>query len=163
MTDMLRLEGRIEVLDHGEAGKIVIGWALHPENCPTTIDELEKQLAGIAAVPPGRYHELQFVQSGEMVDAKGNPELDENGNPKIDEEGKPKRGLYIRLPERELLEQSLEAAHEFDQKGSGRSAVQSFYGLPRFYEDIYRGTGAAETLEELLQCRIGDYTIAHCK
>jgi hypothetical protein len=163
MTDMLRLEGRIEVLDHGEAGKIVIDWALGRRDLPTTIAELEKDLAGIATVPPGRYHELQFVQSGAMVDDKGNPELDENGKPKIDEEGKPKRRLYIRLPERELLQQSLDAAHEFDQRGTGRSTLQSFYGLPRFYEDLYRGTGATETLEELLQSRIGDYTIAHCR
>ena len=155
MTDMLRLEGRIEVLDHGEAGKVVIDWAVDPKKCPTTIDDLERQLAGIAAVPPGRYQEVKFVQSGYIRDEKGELVRDEHGNPI--------RRLYIRLPELELLEQSLEAAHEFDQKGSGRSAVQSFYGLPRFYEDIYRGTGAAETLEELLQCRIGDYTIAHCK
>jgi hypothetical protein len=155
MTDMLRLEGRIEVLDHCEAGKIVIDWALGRRQCPTTIDDLERQLAGIAVVPAGRYHEVKFVQSGYIRDEKGEVVLDEHGDPI--------RRLYIRLPERALLEQSLEAARDFDQKGSGRSALQSFYGLPRFYEDIYRGTGAAETLEELLQCRIGDYTIAHCK
>ena len=155
MTDMLRLEGRIEVLDHCEAGKIVIDWALGRREPPTTIDDLERQLAGIAEVPADRYQDVKFVQSGNLYDEKGALMRDE--------QGRPIRRLYIRLPERELLDQSLKAAREFDEKGSGRSALQSFYGLPRFYDDIYRGTGAAETLEELLQCRIGDYTIAHCK
>jgi hypothetical protein len=155
MTDMLRLEGRIEVLDHCEAGKIVIDWALGRREAPTTIDDLERQLAGIAEVPADRYQDVKFVQSGYIRDDKGALVLDEQGHPI--------RRLYIRLPERELLEQSLKAAREFDEKGSGRSALQSFYGLPRFYEDLYRGTGATETLEELLQCRIGDYTIAHCR
>lgn len=136
MTDM-RLQNRIDVHDHCEAGKHIIDWTLGRRKLPANLDEFKAELAGIVTVPE-RYKYLEFVQSKDDT-------------------------LVIRLPEKSLLEQSVSKAQELDRMNASRSALNSFYGLPAFYQDLYSGTGAAGTIEELLQCRIGDYTIASCK
>lgn len=133
----MRLENRIEVHDHCEAGKYIIEWTLGERTCPHDLEEFKKQLDGIVTVPDD-YKTLRFVQS-------------KNGE------------LVIRLPEERLLKQSRDRARALDQRNASRMSLNSVYEPPRFYDDLYNGTGAARTIEELLQCRIGDYTIASCK
>lgn len=137
MSNELRLENRIDVHDHCEAGRKIIEWTLDPKKRPYTLEEFKEAMGDILTVPE-RYKTLEWVSS------------------KDDK-------LVIRLPEKELLEESLDRAKALDDQGASLSAIKSFYGLPTFYEDLYRGVGFPSSIGDLLNCRIGDYTIASCK
>ena len=100
----------------------------HPPEQTST--ELKEQLDGIAVVPD-RIRTVEFVQST----------LDH---------------LVLRLPVREMIEESLERMS--DPMGDGR------YPLPQFYADHYRpGFGPVMTPLDTLLARVGDYTIAQCR
>lgn len=43
---------RVEVADYIELGRLVAEWAIDPETRPRTLEELRRQLAGIAVLPP---------------------------------------------------------------------------------------------------------------
>jgi hypothetical protein len=121
---------RIEVADYIEMGRQVAQWATDPASQPRDVEELKRQLDGIAVVPD-RIKTVEFVQST----------LDH---------------LILRLPVREMIEESLERMT--DPTGDGQ------YPLPQFYADHYRpGFGPVMTPLDTLLARVGDYTIAQCK
>ena len=121
---------RIEVADYIEMGRLVAQWATDPATRPRDVAELKTQLDGIAVVPD-RIRSVEFVQST----------LDH---------------LVLRLPVREMIEESLERMT--DPMGDGR------YPLPQFYADHYRpGFGPVMTPLDTLLARVGDYTIAQCR
>ena len=92
---------RIEVADYIEMGRLVAQWATDAATRPRDVAELKTQLDGIAVVPD-RIRSVEFVQST----------LDH---------------LVLRLPVREMIEESLERMT--DPMGDGR------YPLPQFYAD----------------------------
>ena len=121
---------RIEVADYIEMGRLVAQWATDAATRPRDVAELKTQLDGIAVVPD-RIRSVEFVQST----------LDH---------------LVLRLPVREMIEESLERMT--DPMGDGR------YPLPQFYADHYRpGFGPVMTPLDTLLARVGDYTIAQCR
>jgi tetratricopeptide (TPR) repeat protein len=121
---------RIEVADYIELGRLVAQWTTEPATRPRDVGELKEQLDGIAVVPD-RIKSVKFVES------------------RIDH-------LVLRLPVKEMLEESLEEMT--DPMGDGR------YKLPQFYADHYRpGFGPAMTPLDTLLARIGDYTIGQCR
>ncbi len=121
---------RIDVADYIEMGRLVAQWATDPATQPKDVDALRDQLDGIAVVPE-RIKTVEFVQST----------LDH---------------LILRLPVREMVEESLERMT--DPMGDGR------YPLPQFYADFYRpGFGPVMTPLDTLLARVGDYTIAQCR
>lgn len=73
---------RIEVADFIEMGKMVALWVAEPETRPTTVDELRRQLDGIAVVPD-RIKKVEFCQS--TLDT-----------------------LVLRLPVKEMIDESIE-------------------------------------------------------
>jgi hypothetical protein len=73
--------GLVEVADYIELGRLVADWAASEEARPSTVDELARQLDGIARVPPA-VKEVRFVQGDADV-------------------------LVIRLPVRNLMEKRL--------------------------------------------------------
>ena len=121
---------RIEVGDFIELGKLVTEWATGRREPPRTPDELKEQLRGIAEVPD-RITEVEVVQ-GTL------------------------QKLVIRLPVREMVEQSLEIMEDPMNEGS--------YPFPQFYADFYSpGFGPVLTPRDMLYARVGDYTIAQCR
>lgn len=121
---------RIEVADFIEMGRLVAQWSVDPATRPRDVAELAEQLDGIAVVPE-RIRNVEFVQS--TLDT-----------------------LVLRLPVKEMLEESLEKMT--DPMGDGR------YPLPQFYSDHYRpGFGPVMTPLDTLLARVGDYTIAQCR
>ena len=121
---------RIEVADFIEMGRLVAQWTVDEDTRPKDVAELAEQLDGIAVMPE-RIKHVAFVQG--TLDT-----------------------LVIRLPVREMLEESLETMS--DPMGDGR------YPLPQFYSDFYRpGFGPVMTPLDTLLARVGDYTIAQCK
>jgi hypothetical protein len=121
---------RIEVADYIEMGRLVAQWATDPATRPASLAELKQQLDGIAVVPD-RIRSFEFVEST----------LDH---------------LVVRLPVKEMLEESLERVA--DPLDDGR------YPLPQFYADHYRpGFGPVMTSLDLLLARVGDFTVAQCR
>jgi hypothetical protein len=121
---------RIDVADYIEMGRLVAQWAGDETSRPKDVAELKSQLDGIATVPD-RIKTVEFVQST----------LDH---------------LILRLPVREMIEESLERMT--DPSGDGR------YPLPQFYSDFYRpGFAPVMTPLDTLFARVGDYTIAQCR
>jgi hypothetical protein len=121
---------RIEVADYIEMGRLVARWASEPETRPATLAQLKEQLIGIAAVPD-RIRSVEFVQES----------LDH---------------LVLRLPSREMIEESLERMS--DPMGDGR------YPLPPFYADYFRPAfGPVMTPLDTLLARVGDHTLAQCR
>jgi hypothetical protein len=121
---------RIEVADFIEMGRLVAQWATDPATRPNDLAGFKQQLDGIAVVPD-RIKSVEFVQST----------LDH---------------LVLRLPVREMIEESLERMT--DPMGDGQ------YPLPQFYADHYRpGFGPVMTPLDTLLARVGDYTIAQCR
>jgi hypothetical protein len=121
---------RIEVADYIELGKLVAEWSIGKRKPPTNPTELKEQLRGIADVPD-RITEVEVVQ-GTLSK------------------------LVIRLPVREMVDQSLEFMD--DPMGEGS------YPFPQFYADYYSpGFGPVLTPRDILYARVGDYTIAQCR
>ena len=121
---------RIEVADFVELGKLVAEWATGRRAPPRNPAELKEQLRGIAEVPD-RIKEVEVVQ--------GTLEK-----------------FVIRLPVREMVEQSLEIMEDPMNEGS--------YPFPQFYADFYSpGFGPVLTPRDILYARVGDYTIAQCR
>lgn len=121
---------RIEVADFIEMGRLVAEWSIDPSTRPACVEDLAAQLDGIAVLPE-RIKHVEFVQS--TLDT-----------------------LVLRLPVREMIEESLEKMS--DPMGDGR------YPLPQFYADHYRpGFGPVMTPLDTLLARVGDYTIAQCR
>jgi hypothetical protein len=121
---------RIEVADYIELGKLVAEWATGRRAPPTNPAELKSQLNGIAVVPD-RITEVEVVQ-GTL------------------------KKLVIRLPVREMVEQSLQVMEDPMAEGS--------YPFPQFYSDYYSpGFGPVLTPRDILYARVGDYTIAQCR
>ena len=121
---------RIDVADFIEMGRLVAQWTVDPDTRPRDVAELADQLDGIAVVPE-RIKHIEFVQG--TLDT-----------------------LVLRLPVKEMLEESLEVMS--DPMGDGR------YPLPQFYADYYRpGFGPVMTPLDTLLARVGDYTIAQCR
>jgi hypothetical protein len=121
---------RIEVADYIELGKLVAEWSTGKRVPPTNPAELKEQLRGIAEVPD-RITEVEVVQ-GTL------------------------QKLVIRLPVREMVEQSLDLMD--DPMGEGS------YPFPQFYSDYYSpGFGPVLTPRDILYARVGDYTIAQCR
>ena len=121
---------RIEVADYIEMGRLVALWATEPATRPKDAEEFRQQLEGIAVVPE-RIREVSFVQST----------LDH---------------LVLRLPVREMIEESLERMTD--------PTVDGQYPLPQFYADYYRpGFAPVMTPLDTLLARVGDYTIAQCR
>lgn len=73
--------GLVEVADHIELGRLVADWAAHEDTRPDCVEELVRQLDGIAKVP-STITDVEFVQGKEHV-------------------------LVIRLPEKGLMEQRM--------------------------------------------------------
>jgi hypothetical protein len=120
----------VEVADFIEMGRLVAQWSVDPATRPGNVAELKDQLDGIAVVPQ-RVKNIEFVQGS----------LDT---------------LVVRLPVKEMLEESLERMT--DPMGDTR------YPLPQFYSDHYRpGFGPVMTPLDTLLARVGDYTIAQCR
>jgi len=90
---------RIEVADFIEMGKMVALWVAEPETRPTTVEELRRQLDGIAVVPD-RIKKVEFCQS--TLDT-----------------------LVLRLPVREMIDESIAAMS--DPMGDGRYPLPQFY------------------------------------
>lgn len=90
---------RIDVIDYIEMGRLVAQWVMEPESRPACVDELRRQLSGIAVVPPS-------VKSFEF----GQSTLDH---------------AVLRLPPRELIEEGIEAAT--DPMGDSRYPLPQFY------------------------------------
>ena len=121
---------RIEVEDYIEIGRLVAEWAADPASRPKDLGALKAQLAGVAVIPE-RIKSVEFVQST----------LDH---------------LIIRLPAREMIEESVERMS--DPMASGR------YPMPQFYADHCRpGFGPVMTPLDTLLARVGDHTIAQCR
>lgn len=121
---------QIDVADHIEMGRVVAQWSVDPSSRPRTIGELRQQLEGIAIVPE-RIRSVEFVQGT----------LDH---------------LVLRLPAREMIEESVERAA--DPLDDGR------HPLPQFYADHFRpGFGPVMTPLDLLLARVGDCTISQCR
>jgi hypothetical protein len=121
---------RIEVADYIEMGRLVAQWATEPASRPADVAALKAQLEGIALVPD-RIKTVEFVQGT----------LDH---------------LVLRLPAKEMIEESLERAT--DPMGDGQIP------LPQFYADHYRpGFGPVMTPLDTLLARVGDHTIAQCR
>ncbi len=122
--------GLVEVADYIELGRVVADWTRYPETRPTTVKELAAQLDGIAQVPES-FREIQFVEGKSDV-------------------------LVIRLPERQLLEQTMSRIDSL--------LVEDRYMLPKFYDDIYsRHFGPQMSALDTFLARVGDYTIAQCR
>ncbi len=120
----------VEVTDYVGMGSVVAGWSTGQRALPRDVGELRDQLDGIARVSD-RVQELEFVQ--------GTTEK-----------------LVIRLPVREMIEQSIDAMT--DPRAEGR------YPLPQFYDDYHKpGLAPIMTPIDILFARVGDYTIAQCK
>jgi hypothetical protein len=90
---------QIEVADYIEMGRLVAQWATEPASRPADVEELKKQLDGIAVVPD-RIRTVEFAQST----------LDH---------------LVLRLPEKEMIEESL--GRISDPMGDGRYPLPQFY------------------------------------
>jgi hypothetical protein len=120
----------VEVTDYVGMGSVVADWSTGQRPLPRDVRELRHQLDGIARVSD-RVTELEFVQ--------GTPEK-----------------LVIRLPVREMIEESIDAMT--DPMAEGR------YPLPQFYDDYHKpGLAPIMTPIDILFARVGDYTIAQCK
>ena len=118
---------RIEVADFVELGRLVAEWATGRREPPRCVATLKEQLRGIAEVPD-RITEVEVVQ--------GTLEK-----------------LVIRLPVKEMVEQSLEMMEDPMNEGS--------YPMPQFYADFYNpGFGPVLTPRGILYDRVGDDTIA---
>jgi hypothetical protein len=90
---------RIEVADFIEMGKLVAQWVEDPASRPATVEELKRQLDGIAVVPD-RIRKVEFCQS--TLDT-----------------------LVLRLPVKEMIEESI--ASMTDPMGDGRYPLPQFY------------------------------------
>jgi hypothetical protein len=75
-------QGLVHVADYIELGRVVTDWAIGDQKLPDDVDELRKQLDGIAVIPKN-IKKVKFVQGKEDV-------------------------LVIRLPDPELVRQSKE-------------------------------------------------------
>lgn len=90
---------QIEVADYVEMGKLVTQWVADAGTRPASIDDLRRQVNGVAVIPD-RITRLAFVQS--TLDT-----------------------LVLRLPVREMVEQSIGAMT--DPMGDGRYPLPLFY------------------------------------
>jgi len=75
------LAGLVEVADYIELGRLVADWAMRKDSRPDCVEELRRQLDGIAKVP-ATTKKVEFVQGDQEV-------------------------LVIRLPDRDLIEKRL--------------------------------------------------------
>lgn len=90
---------QIDVRDYIEMGRMVAQWVLEPETRPTTVDDLRRQLDGIATVPP-TIRSFEFGQST----------LDH---------------LVLRLPPREVIAEGIERMS--DPLADSRYPLPQFY------------------------------------
>jgi hypothetical protein len=90
---------RIDVADYIEMGRLVAQWVTEPETRPTDVDDLRRQLDGVAVVPPS-IKSFEFAQST----------LDH---------------LVLRLPPREIIEEGIERMT--DPMTDGRYPLPQFY------------------------------------
>lgn len=119
---------RINVLQYGKLGALMIKWAQEPDSRPKTLAEFVTMTQGIVEHPmPDRVKGLQFVQSNLEV-------------------------LLIRLPAAEMVKESMDRV----------STATGKYPLPAFYEEYFVG-GEHTNQKEMLELRVGDYTMAQCQ
>lgn len=117
----------VQVADYIELGRIVAEWAREPATRPGSVSELARQLSGVAALPAG-IKTVAFVQN----DAET---------------------LYIRLPERTRLAETME---ELRDDCSGRLC-----NMPYFYRDYFDpGFGPVMSTYETFLARVGDAVIS---
>lgn len=91
---------QIEVSDYIELGRLVLQWVEDPTARPANVEDLRRQLHGIAAVPE-RIRNVEFVQN------------------RLDT-------LVVPLPAPEVVEEGM--AEATDPMNDGRSPLPQFYG-----------------------------------
>lgn len=119
---------RVTIFQYEEFGQKVVQWSLDSTSRPMTLDELKIDCEGILDIPE-RITKLAYVDV----------ELDT---------------LLIRVPNKDMVQESLE------RFGEGGPDAGGGYPAPAFYRQV--GVQGQPPNIDILLSRIADYTIAQC-
>jgi hypothetical protein len=137
---------------HMELGEKIVGWtrdkstlpALDAEGAVVDLEAFKADLAELVDIPDN-VKKVVFVIP--------ETEADESFT------------YYIRLPLRELVEESLEDLREVERRIQDSTATPQDTTYPglSFYEQFIGTSPLNRKYEDMLYRRIADYTFAHCK
>lgn len=136
-----------------DLGEKVVEWTL--DN--TTLPELDED---------GNVKDLEAFKA-ELDEVVNLPEGVTNVKfviPEVDEDNKDTFTYIIRLPLKELVQQSLKELTTMQKAASNGAPLGSMpYHLPEFYSTFLGQTNQNRKFVDMLYRRIADYTFAHCK